>query len=259
MSEALPDDTPQPDDDRASVAVTIEQVLDVLENGEMETTHGLLRYSSNHTFLVTMCKDDIQVPAVYKPRRGERPLWDFPDGTLCNRERAAFLTSDVLEWGIVPPTALRGGSHGTGSVQFYIDHDPEINYFSLDEQFTPQLARLALFDVLVNNADRKGGHCLLDESRHIWAIDHGITFNKEHKLRTVIWDFAGQPIPDVLLEDVGRLCMALEDADSPFLTKLSELLNSREIDAFRQRVERVMTTQTYPKPGPGPNYPWPAV
>lgn len=257
MSEALPPENPSEDD--TPTIVTLEQVLDVLTNGEMETTHGLLRYSSNHTFLVTMRQDDLCIPAVYKPRRGERPLWDFPDGTLCNRERAAFLTSDLLDWDIVPPTSLRDGSHGIGSVQFYVDHDPAINYFSFDERFAPQLARLALFDALVNNADRKGGHCLLDGEGQVWGIDHGITFNAEHKLRTVIWDFAGQSVPQQLMEDVRRLCEALENDTSVYYTQMAELLNRSELAAFQQRVNKLLRTSIYPRPGPGPNYPWPAV
>ena len=191
-----------PQDDKDSVSLNIETVYEVLDEGEMETNHGMLHYSSNYTFLVTMKKDDLCIPAVYKPRKGERPLWDFPDGTLCQRERASYLTSEALGWSIVPPTALREGAHGIGSVQFYIDHDPNINYFSLDENFAPQLARISVFDVLVNNADRKGGHILLDGQGQLWGIDHGISFNEDHKLRTVVWDFAGQTIPQPFMDDV---------------------------------------------------------
>jgi uncharacterized repeat protein (TIGR03843 family) len=189
MSEANTP-TPQPDDNTPQ-SLPPATVLDVLQNGDMQDTHGMMRYSSNYTFLVTMEKGDYCLPAIYKPRRGERPLWDFPDGTLYKREHASYLTSETLGWGLVPPTVARDGSHGVGSVQFYIDHDPNVNYFSFDDTLTPQLARLCLFDVLVNNADRKGGHCLLDANNQLWGIDHGITFNADHKLRTVIWDFAG--------------------------------------------------------------------
>ena len=249
--------TPQ-EDDQPAVELTIQTVIDALDCGAMDTLHGMMRYSSNYTFLVTMRKDDLEVPAVYKPRKGERPLWDFPDGTLCNRERAAFLTSQLLEWGVVPPTALRDGAHGIGSVQFYIDHDPNVNYFTLDDSYASQLARVALFDVLVNNADRKGGHLLLDPHDQIWGIDHGITFNADHKLRTVIWDFAGQQIPEPFMQDVEMLCGTLQDADSDYRKQLDELLLPYEIDAFQRRVDRVVGTRRYPNPGPGPNYPWPA-
>lgn len=252
---------PQDDDTDAQepTEVTAETVIDVITHGDMENTHGMLRYSSNYTFLVTMTKDDMSLPAVYKPRKGERPLWDFPDGTLCNRERAAYLTSDVLGWGVVPPTALRDGVHGVGSVQFYVHHDPKLNYFSFDDEMAPQLARMALFDVLVNNADRKGGHVLLDDNGQLWGIDHGITFNEEHKLRTVIWDFAGGQVPAALMSDVETLCATLQDADSDYRTELATLLMRRELDAFQRRIDRVLQTRRYPTPGPGPNYPWPAV
>lgn len=250
------DDNDNPQD---AVEVTADLVIDVLTNGEMENTHGMLRYSSNYTFLVTMTKDNVSLPAVYKPRKGERPLWDFPDGTLCNRERAAYLTSDVLGWGIVPPTALRDGVHGVGSVQFYVHHDPNLNYFSFDESVAPQLARMALFDVLVNNADRKGGHVLMDDNGQLWGIDHGITFNEDYKLRTVIWDFAGGKIPSVLMQDIEMLCEQLQDTDSDYRTELTALLNCREIDAYQRRLDRVIRVGRYPTPGPGPNYPWPAV
>ena len=180
-------------------------MLEVLENGEIDGEYGMLRWSSNYAFLISLTRDDVTLTAVYKPQRGERPLWDFPDGTLCYRETAAFLTSRELGWEIVPPTVLREGPRGLGSVQFYIDHDPQINYFTFDESFAPQLMRMAAFDYLINNADRKGGHCLLDAQGHIWGIDHGITFNSVHKLRTVIWDYAGQAVPDELLSAIACL------------------------------------------------------
>jgi uncharacterized repeat protein (TIGR03843 family) len=254
-----PNDAPEADDDNTSIEVTPEDVLAVLQDGDMQTMHGLMRYSSNYTFLVTMEKDAVCLPAIYKPRKGERPLWDFPEGTLYKRERASFLTSELLGWSIVPPTVVREGDHGVGSVQFYIDHDPEINYFSFDETHAPQLARLSIFDALVNNADRKGGHCLLDSNGQIWGIDHGITFNEDHKLRTVIWDFAGERIPDMLLADVQRLCGLLTDPASTYRQQMNELLNPYEIEAFKQRVDKLIARRKFPVPGPGPNYPWPAV
>jgi hypothetical protein len=201
----------------------------------------------------------MSVMCVYKPRMGERPLWDFPDGTLCLRERASFLTSQALGWQLVPPTALREGPRGLGSMQFFIEHDPNYNYFSFDESLKPQLARLALFDCIVNNADRKGGHCLVDHNNRLWGIDQGLTFNTAHKLRTVIWDFAGQAIPNVLLNDVRRLCDQVQTSDSDFACKLRGLLAPQEIVAFEKRLERTIRSGRYPKPGSGPNYPWPPV
>jgi hypothetical protein len=240
-------------------SIELERVLEILQNGAVETEHGAVRWSSNYTFLLSVKCDDLELLTIYKPQRGERPLWDFPDGTLCYRERASFLTSQQLAWQLVPPTVLRDGPHGIGSMQFYIEHDPDYNYFSFDPSLRPQLTRLALFDCLINNADRKGGHCLVDSSNHLWGIDQGLTFNAVHKLRTVIWDFAGHAIPPVLLHDVEKLCAALDDTDSDYRKQMTELLDANEIEAFERRVDRILKSGRYPKPGPGPNYPWPPV
>jgi hypothetical protein len=248
-----------PEDANKPVPVTTERVREILQKGSVETEYGVMRWSSNYTFLLSVAYDGMEVMAVYKPQKGERPLWDFPDGTLCYREAAAYETSYVLGWQVVPPTVLREGPHGLGSMQFYIDHDPETNYFSLDERFYPQLRRLAAFDHLVNNADRKGGHCLLDGTGHLWGIDHGITFNTDHKLRTVIWDFAGQPIPESLLADIERLCSQVDDQSSDYRQTLEALLDYREVAAFRRRIDHLLRTRQFPQPGRGPNYPWPPV
>lgn len=252
----------QPDsqpDEAERIPITVERLLDVLENGTIESEYGVMRWSSNYTFLLSVSHEDVTTMAVYKPQRGERPLWDFPDGTLCYREVAAFLTSHLLQWDLVPPTVLRDGPHGIGSVQFFIEHDPNVNYFGFDESLHPQLQRLALFDYIVNNADRKGGHCLLDASGHVWAIDHGITFNVDHKLRTVIWDFAGEPVADDLLADLNRLCASVEDVESAYFQRLSDLISMAEISAFKRRIQRILGQKRFPQPGPGPNYPWPPV
>lgn len=241
------------------VPITVERLLEVLALGRVEAQHGVMRWSSNYTFLLSIVYEDVTTLAVYKPQRGERPLWDFPDGTLCYREVAAFRTSHELGWRIVPPTVLREGPHGLGSVQVFIEHDPEQNYFSFDQSLRPQLRRIALFDYLVNNADRKGGHLLLDPTGHLWGIDHGITFNRDHKLRTVIWDFAGEPVADDLLDDVRRLLAIFDEPDSAFRRDLCALLTEGELLAFRRRIEKLLQTQRYPLPGPGPNYPWPPV
>jgi uncharacterized repeat protein (TIGR03843 family) len=190
-------------------------------------------------------------------------LWDFPDGTLCYRELASFQTSHALGWDIVPPTALREASRGLGTVQFFIDHDPQINYFSfnenMDDAIAGQLMRIVAFDYIVNNADRKGGHCLLDSQGHLWGIDHGITFHTSNKLRTVVWDFAGEPVPSPLLEDLERLNASLENAGSDYRQGLCKLLSGAEISAFQARLRHLLKTRRYPLPGPGPNYPWPPV
>lgn len=246
-------------DNQSSLPISPERVLDVLQNGEIDTEHGMLRWSSNYAFLIDLMLEDVKLTAVYKPQRGERPLWDFPDGTLCYREVASFLTSRELGWEIVPPTVLREGPRGLGSIQFYVDHDPEINYFTFEGQYTPQLKRIAAFDYLINNADRKGGHCLLDSEGHVWGIDHGIAFNSVHKLRTVIWEYAGEPIPDELLAAVACLLDALDDPNHPYNQAMRKLLSPQEIRAFQGRVRHILKQRRYPVPGPGPNYPWPPV
>lgn len=253
----MSDESPRANDPRQPV--TVQRLLDALRCGDVTEEYGVMRWSSNYTFLVSITHDDIQTMAVYKPQKGERPLWDFPDGSLCYREMAAFLTSQALGWDLVPPTVLRDGPHGLGSLQFYIEHDPEVNYFTFDESMRPQLSRLAAFDYVVNNADRKGGHCLVDPEGHLWAIDHGITFHSAPKLRTVIWDFAGETIPDEHLADLDKLCGQIEDEASPYRLALGELISSHEITTLRARVKQLLRTRRYPLPGPGPNYPWPPV
>ncbi len=247
------------DNDQNLPIASEQQTLEILEKGTIDSEYGLLRWSSNYAFLISLVQDETKVTAVYKPQRGERPLWDFPDGTLCYRETAAYLTSRELGWQIVPPTVLREGPRGLGSVQVYIDHDPQINYFSFDESFAPQLMRMALFDCAINNADRKGGHCLLDGQGHIWGIDHGIAFNAVHKLRTVIWDYATMLVPDEMLSSIACLYDALENPDSPYCQSIRKLLSPQEIKAFQNRLRLILKQKRYPQPGPGPNYPWPPV
>jgi hypothetical protein len=246
----MPDSLQQPH-------ISDEEALELLECGELQETHGLIPWSSNYTFLIALAANGREALAVYKPRQGERPLWDFPDGTLCQRECAAFLISQALGWNLVPPTILRDGPHGIGSMQFYVPHDPEENYFTFGSKYAQQLRQIALFDAIVNNADRKGGHCLLDAKGRIRAIDHGVCFHTQPKLRTVIWDFEGKPIPPTLMADLERLCMALGD---PHLTsKLQSLLTGDEIDALRERLDTLMAQREFPRPGPGRNYPWPPI
>ena len=235
------------------------RILRLLACGSMREEHGMLRWSSNYTFLVSIADEDVKMLAVYKPQRGERPLWDFPDGTLCYREVSAYLMSEALGWRVVPPTVLRDGLRGLGSVQLYVNCDPEVNYFSLDETFADQLRRFAAFDYVINNADRKGGHVLLDDSQHLWGIDHGIGFHVAPKLRTVIWDFAGQPIPDPLITDIQRVSAQIEDPCTALRMELNKLLSEPETNALMARMRRLVQRREYPRPGPGPNYPWPPV
>ncbi|MEZ4667626.1 MAG: SCO1664 family protein [Anaerolineae bacterium] len=246
--------------DQESKAISIDDVVEVLTHGTIEADHGLMRWSSNYAFLISVVHKNTSIMAVYKPQKGERPLWDFPDGMLCKREMASFLTSEMLDWTIVPPTVLRYGPHGLGSVQFYVDHDPDMNYFEFDRDKIPQVKRICIFDYLVNNADRKGGHCLVDSKGHVWGIDHGITFHSAPKLRTVIWDFAGEPIDDSTLVDVEKLCHTLNTPSSILRQNLSDLLTEHEINSFRKRTQFILHTKKYPEPGAGgPNFPWPPV
>ena len=242
------------------VCIPLEEAIEVLERGEMDEEVGLMRWGSNYTFLVNITRAGLRLMAIYKPRRGERPLWDFPDGTLCNRETAACLTSDALGWRLAPPTLLRDGTRGIGSVQLFIDHDPEEHYYSFDKaRLLPQLERMAVFDAVANNADRKGGHCLVDADGRLWGIDHGLTFNASEKLRTVIWDFAGLPIPAAILADLRLLCGRLGDADDSYTRAMSALLSPIEMRMLEYRVDRLLGDGVFPRPGAGPNRPWPAV
>ena len=242
-------------------SLTLERALELLTHGDI-APQGLLPWGSNYTFLVTVTLAEMQTAAIYKPRDGERPLWDFPDGTLCQREVAAFVVSQALDWFIVPPTVLRDGPNGVGMLQFYIDCDPEEHYFTLKEEgrFHEQFKQIALFDLLINNADRKSGHCLRDANDHIWAIDHGVCFAVEPKLRTVIWDFAGQRIPDRWVTDLKKFRDQLDRRDTPAARALVQLLDKRELTAMKRRTEQVLQTGCYPQPLPGyRQIPWPPV
>ncbi|MFN2526684.1 MAG: SCO1664 family protein, partial [Actinomycetota bacterium] len=178
----------------AAMAGNATEVL--LATGDVEVL-GRLPYSSNYTFLARVTGPSSERLAVYKPRQGETPLWDFRQGTLAARELAAFRVSEAAGWGIVPPTVLRSDAPlGEGSLQVFIEHDPDRHYFALMEERREEFARFAAFDVVVNNADRKAGHVLEDGSGRLWGVDHGVTFHVEPKLRTVIWAFAGESLGD---------------------------------------------------------------
>ncbi len=244
------------------------EILNVLQTGEIDV-EGLMPWSSNYTFLIRVCTPQFEIPAVYKPRRGERPLWDFPTGTLCNRERAAFLVSDTLKWDLIPPTVLRNGPNGVGSVQLFVEqHDPERHYFTIEgsPQFRDSLQKLTLFDIIINNADRKAGHVLVEEihgdnpdNERVWGIDHGICFHSQFKLRSVIWEFAGQPIPKQLMSDLTEFQNKLTTNSENFRQTLSELINNEELVAVQKRLSHLINDGTFRQPGPGRHYPWPPV
>ncbi len=246
-------------------------ITSLLQWGDMHL-EGLLPWSSNYTFLVRICPNTAvtqtldhanlpltEVQAVYKPRRGERPLWDFPQGTLHQRES--------LQWGLVPPTVLRDGPHGIGSVQLFIPHNPDCHYFTIEGNgaFAPQLQKITLLDILINNADRKAGHVLIEEPEtpaepdRLWLIDHGICFHAEYKLRTVIWEFAGTAVPPSLLADVTLFLQTLARKSGSLYDEMSQLLSARELTALQRRTRTIADTGRFIAPGPGRHYPWPPV
>jgi len=233
-------------------------VLHSLRTGEI-IFQGQFAVGSNHTFLVDVNTVNGPVSAVYKPSGGEQPLWDFPSSTLALREVAAFKTSEALGWDLVPPTILReDGPAGGGSLQLYLDVKPTRNYFTFSEDEKQLLRPAAVFDVLINNADRKAGHVIHMPEGHIHLIDHGVCFHEEHKLRTVIWDFAGEAIPSALLKDLQALSSKLEDQGTLSL-ELAGLLSSNEIRALWERNSWLLRESHFPEPGPRRNYPWPLV
>lgn len=227
---------------------------EVLRRGEIEVL-GRLVNSSNETFLVDITYDDEQCGAVYKPQMGERPLRDFAPG-LHRREHAAYVLSEALGWHLVPPTVIRDdGPFGIGSFQLFIDHDPAEHYFTLYSQKTEvhdQLRRMALFDLVANNADRKSGHVLIDEQQKLWGIDHGLCFAVPLKLRTVIWDFAGEQIAAQLLDDIAPLAKKVPE-------ELANQLDWRETEALQERVAELLASRCYPHDLTGRRFPWPLI
>jgi uncharacterized repeat protein (TIGR03843 family) len=226
----------------------------LLEHGELSIL-GRMPWSSNGTFLTEVCGAGDATQAVYKPYRGERPLWDFPDG-LFKREVAAYELSEALGWHLVPLTVLRVEAPlGEGSLQQFVDTDFEQHYFTLYEagEHRDQLQALCVFDLLANSTDRKSGHCLLGSDGCIYAIDNGLSFHQEFKLRTVIWEFGGEPIPTALLDDVSRF------VDDGIPDALADLLDPFERDALLTRARAVVRDATFPIDHSGRRYPWPLV
>lgn len=230
--------------------------LELLRTGEIEVL-GLLPYSSNYTFLTRL--DGGEVLAVYKPRRGERPLWDFPHGSLAGREAAAYLVSEAGGWHIVPPTVLREDAPlGPGSLQLFIEHDPERHFFTLMEERAEELVAFAAFDVVINNADRKSGHVIEDASGRLWAVDHGVTFHPEDKLRTVIWTYAGTPLDRATIDRLETLGAALAEPGG-LSARLEELLSPDEVAATLARTESLLVEGHFPPPPADRPLPWPLV
>jgi hypothetical protein len=244
---------------RSFDADAIEEALRALPVIELK---GLFRRSSNYTFLVELCDDADSAPAmlgVYKPAEGESPLWDFPSGTLYRREVAAYLVAKHLGWPRIPPTVVRQEApHGVGALQLYIAAEPERHYLACSDKPAEVWLEVAVFDILTNNADRKSGHCLTDAEGQVWVIDHGLTFHVDPKLRTVIWDFAGQRLPPRLGQDLARLAESLQSGEVG--VRLGELLSRRELATLRRRLQAMLQPGwELPHPTSAWSVPWPPV
>lgn len=256
-------------------------VPELLARGRIEIT-GRLVDASNATLFGTVSADGVEAQCVYKPVRGERPLWDFPDGTLAGREVGAFLVSEAAGFHVVPPTLLRDGPFGPGMVQVWVDTDDERELVDvcspkavpegwigvlrargergepavLAHADTPALQRMAAFDVVVNNADRKGGHVLAGTDGHLYGVDHGLTLHVEDKLRTVLWGWTGKALPDEVVESLEKLAAEL---DGSFADVLGEHVTRREVRTLAARVRTLLDEPVFPEPsGYGPAIPWPA-
>lgn len=245
-----------PEDERPPPAADLSGPawLELLAEGELEVL-GRLPWSSNYSFLAMVRLRGIEQRAVYKPGRGERPLWDYPGG-LFRREVAAYELSAALALGIVPETVLRlEGPHGEGSVQRFVDADFAEHYFTLlnEPLHHAQLRRIAAFDLLINNGDRKGGHLIIDWERRIWGIDHGLCFHVEGKLRTVMWDFAGEELPAEVLAGCELVVDSIPDP-------VAAILEGDECAALRRRAVRLLRKPLFPSPREDHRaYPWPLV
>lgn len=235
-------------------SLTVDEALELLGAGRVETCHHL-PWGSNYTFVVTLSHETVgQALAIYKPRRGEAPLWDFPLGTLYKREYASYELARALGWGFIPPTAIAAGPYGIGSMQLYVESDSGVNLQHLGPEWRLPLQRMMAFDLIANNADRKSTHCFVGTEGRMWGIDHGLTFNAQPKLRTVIWAFDGEAIPDSILADLSSL-----RSDELRFDKLTELLGGllgrQEIDSFLERYESLTNIGRFPQLDPYKNIP----
>ena len=238
--------------DRPPIAT--DRALALLTEGDVEL-RGRMPYSSNVTFLVDVAHDGLDAQAIYKPVRGERPLWDFPSG-LAHREAGAFLVDRALGWDLVPPTVVRDDlPFDEGSLQLFMPARFEEHYFTLvaEDRFRPELQRVCALDIVINNTDRKSGHCLLGTDGTIWAIDNGLSFHCQFKLRTVIWDFAGEGLPDEVRVDLGALL------ENGLPQPLATALTPQERDATLARTETLLASGRFPSDGHGHRWPWPLV
>jgi uncharacterized repeat protein (TIGR03843 family) len=237
--------------------ITESEALELLRHGEL-SVEGRVIDASNATFYCAVTADGRSAACVYKPVAGERPLWDFPDGTLAEREVAAYELSAATGWDIVPPTVYRDGPVGPGMVQLWIDVDETVDIARfMRRRDLETLRRIAVFDAVINNADRKGGHLLPLSSGHVFGVDHGVTFNVEDKLRTVLWQWAGARLPAEARDVLARL---RAEFDGELGERLGGLLKRREIRQTRLRIERLLSTGRHPEPsGEWPAMPWPPI
>lgn len=258
--------------------------MELLTEGEL-TVRGRIREASNAALFCTVAYEGREASCVYKPVAGERPLWDFPDGTLAQREVAAYEVSEATGWGLVPPTVLRDGPYGEGMVQLWIEATPEAELLALVDGEEPgpgwkaigfaevgegktallvhaddeRLRRMAVLDAVINNADRKGGHLLPTEGGRLYGIDHGVTFNVDNKLRTLLWGWAGEPLAGEAVEVLGALREGLKEGGD-LAVRLTGLITAAELEATRARVKAMVTSGKHPEPsGEWPAIPWPPV
>ncbi len=236
------------------MTVDLAQALELLTRGAL-SVEGRLVDASNATLYCLAELDGVAAACVYKPVRGERPLWDFPDGTLAGREISAYLVSAASGYDLVPPTVLRDGPFGPGMCQLWVETDDTVDLPELARSEHPDLARMAVLDAVINNADRKGGHLLPTTDGRVYGVDHGVCFSTDDKLRTLLWQWRGDPLPDEAVEVLSQLRSAFE---GPLGAALHEHLTRREVRATVRRVDRLLTERTYPMPSADwPAIPWP--
>jgi uncharacterized repeat protein (TIGR03843 family) len=227
--------------------------LEILQTSKIEII-GRMAWSSNSTYLVNILDDETDLQGIYKPSTGERPLWDFPSG-LYRREIASFQVAQLIGWDIIPPTVDTYGPFGIGSLQLFIPCDFDVHYFHMleDPEHHGTLQKICLFDFIANSTDRKGGHCLLGSGGRIWGIDNGLTFHVDFKLRTVIWDWAGERIPEKFLADIENLL------ESPAGNDLLAFLSPQELDAMFSRATVLLENGRFPEDATGTRFPWPII
>ncbi|HEX9015613.1 MAG TPA: SCO1664 family protein [Chloroflexota bacterium] len=229
--------------------------LDVLRESDISGIE-VVPAGSNYTFLAVMVpRDGAPFLGIYKPRRGENPLWDYPDGTLYRREHASYVMSELLGWPNIPPTVIRDGPHGAGMAQLFVPQ-VEGDFFSFKKTHAEEMMKITLFDLLVNNGDRKAGHCLLGVDGRIWAIDHGLTFNPLTRVRTVLWDYCEEPIPEPLLAQLTEL-LGDPARRNLLCERLQRDLEEADVEALFRRVEGLVRTGRFPNPDSERSIPWP--